>query len=244
MSKTEIIGSNQTTPGAATAPSTLLTDTTSTTGLLIKQGAGAPASQVPIQVKDYSGVVVWEVTNAGHMVVYNMRLGAVAGVFQQPVSLNGQQNPPCVQLPDGTSSVGLRIWSGTDVPGRSISVTNSSNANDTLTSTAHGLPATATPVIFTAKSGLSESPTITLTTTTYFVQQVTDANTLKVWTDYAMTSQVLIGADGGTATFYIQNVGTPVLGSWYFRLDTPTVANQWWYVCSTAGTPGTWTGIA
>lgn len=39
-------------------------------------------------------------------------------------------------------------------------------------------------------------------------------------------------------------VGTARVGDWYLRRDTPSTANQRVYVCSVAGSPGTWVGIA
>lgn len=160
MSKINIIGTNQTTPGAATAPSTLLTDTTTTTGLLIKQGAGAPATQVPIRVIDTNGTTkLWEVTNAGHVACYGMRMGATIGVFNSGVFLNGQGSIPCLQLPDGTSTNGIKIYMGSGVP-------------------------------------------------------------------------------SGTTV----NAGR--VGDMYLRIDTPSTSNQRIYMCTAAGSPGTWSGIA
>lgn len=158
MSKINIIGSNQTTPGAATAPSTLLTDTSTTTGLLIKQGSGAPATQVPIRVIDSDAATLWEVMNGGHVACYGMRMGAANGVFSSGVWLNGQGSIPCLQLPDGTSTNGIKIYMGSGVP-------------------------------------------------------------------------------SGTT------VNTGRVGDMYLRIDTPSTANQRIYMCTTAGTPGTWTGI-
>jgi len=159
MSKSNIIGTNQTTPGAMTAPSNLLTDATATTGLLIKQGAGAPVTQVPIRVIDSDAATLWEITNAGHCVSYNMKMGANYGVFTSGVYLNGRNSIPCLQLPDGTSNNGIRIYMGSGVP-------------------------------------------------------------------------------SGTT------VNTSVIGDMYYRIDTPSTANQRIYMCTVAGTPGTWLGIA
>jgi len=159
MSKSNIIGSNQTTPGAMTAPSTLLTDATSTTGLLIKQGAGAPATQVPMRVVDSDAATLFEVTNAGHVASYGMRMGATIGVFNSGVFLNGQLSIPCLQLPDGTSTNGIKIYMGSGVP-------------------------------------------------------------------------------SGTTV----NAGR--VGDMYLRIDTPSTSNQRIYMCTVAGSPGTWSGIA
>jgi hypothetical protein len=159
MSRSEIVGSNQTTPGAMTAPSTLLTDTTSTTGLLIKQGAGAPATQVPLRVVDSTGSTLFEVTNAGHVASYGMRMGAANGVFTSGVYLNGQGSIPCLQLPDGTSTNGMKFYMGSGLP-------------------------------------------------------------------------------SGTT------VNTGQVGDIYLRVDTPSTVSQRVYICTVAGTPGTWNGIA
>jgi len=160
--RTAIIGFNQTTPGDASAPSTLTTDGTANTGLLITQGSGAPASQVPLQVVDTDGTtVLFEVTNAGHVVVYNSRLGASFGIPTRACVLNGQTDPPCMQLADAETSVGVRIWGGTGAPSSS-------------------------------------------TTEEASVQ----------------------------------------VGDLYLRRDTPTTANQRVYICTAAGAPPTWSGIA
>jgi hypothetical protein len=49
---------------------------------------------------------------------------------------------------------------------------------------------------------------------------------------------------GGTGAPASGTVGTGRLGDLYLRRDTPSTANQRLYICTTAGTPGTWTGIA
>lgn len=114
--RTTIIGTNNTTPGVATAPSTLTTDTTSTTGLLIKTGTGAPTIQKQFQIVTAAAVVVAEMTQSNGLNFYNMLVGAAAGVFTARVTcLNGQQSPPCLEMADGTSA-GMRIWSGTGAP--------------------------------------------------------------------------------------------------------------------------------
>jgi len=159
MSKNTIIGSNQITPGAATAPSTLLTDSTLTTGLVIKQGAGAPATQVPFRIVDSDATTILEVTNAGHLAGYGIRLGAANGVFTSSVSLDGSLNITCLRLPDGTSTTGIKIYLGSGVP-----------------------------------SGTTVNP--------------------------------------------------GRVGDLYMRSDTPSIANQRIYMCTVAGTPGTWVGIA
>lgn len=159
--------------------------------------------------------------------------------------IDGQRGPECLNFPASESGTtqAHRTWCGTDAPQRVISITSSTNAGDTLTATGHGLPATATPVIFTAKSGLSESATITLNTVTYYAKQVTDANTLQIYSNSSLSTLITIGADGGTATMYINNVGgAGALGDNYWRRDTPSTSNQRLYVCTTAGTPATWTG--
>lgn len=115
-SDVNIIGTNNTTPGAATAPSTLLTDTSSTTGLLIKQGSGAPAGQKAFQLNTQAGDVFCEFDFTTGLSFINQRVGAAAGVFTAvPTCLNGVQNPPCLQFADGTAN-GMRLWSGTGVP--------------------------------------------------------------------------------------------------------------------------------
>lgn len=117
-SQSNIIGTNNTTPGAATAPSTLLTDTSSTTGLTIRQGSGAPGTQVLLRVNNADNSTILEVTNGQHLCGYGIRIGAAAGVFVSPAQLVGSQNPPCLELPDGTAS-GWRLWGGTGAPGAS-----------------------------------------------------------------------------------------------------------------------------
>lgn len=160
-SSTTIFGSNNTTPGAATAPSTLLTDNTTNTGLTIQAGgASPPTGQVAIRVLTSAGTRVWDTQWDGVSTGYNMRIGAAFGFFFQPVNLNGQQNPPCAELPDGGASNQVwRCWSGTGTPG------------------------------------------------------------------------------SGT-------VGAARVGDWYLRRDTPSTTNQRLYVCTVAGSPGTWSGIA
>ena len=110
-----IIGTNNTTPGAATAPSTMLTDTSTTTGLTIVQASGAPSAQVPFRVVNADGSTVAEVLNGLDLAGYGIRLGASTGVFRSPAQLNGTTNPPCLQLPDGTAA-GVQVWSGTGAP--------------------------------------------------------------------------------------------------------------------------------
>ena len=159
MSKSTIIGTNQTTPGAMTAPSNLLTGDDTTTGLTIKQGAGAPASQVPFRVIDTDGSTLLEVTNAGHFVGYGVKFGATAGVFNAAANITGVLDIPCLQLPNGVTNDGIKIYMGSGVP-------------------------SATTV----------------------------------------------------------NPGR--IGDLYMRKDTPSTANQRIYMCTVAGTPGTWVGIA
>lgn len=155
--RTTIIGTNQTTPGDASAPLTLLVDNTdalNTTGLVVTQNASAPATQNLLEVQESDGTVTAAVTNGLDFATYGMKFGAVAGVFLSMTCLNGQQNPPCIEIGGGA-----RVWSGT------------------------GAPASGT-------------------------------------------------------------VGTGRVGDWYLRRDTPSTANQRVYLCTVAGTPGTWTAIA
>jgi len=159
MSKSTIIGTNQTTPGAATAPSSLLTDATTTTGLLIKQGVGAPATQVPFRIKDTDGSTILEVTNAGHLAAYGVKLGATNGVFNSGANINGVLDIPCLELPNGVTNNGIKIYMGSGVP-----------------------------------SGTTVNP--------------------------------------------------GRVGDLYMRKDTPSTSNQRIYMCTVAGTPGTWVGIA
>ena len=49
---------------------------------------------------------------------------------------------------------------------------------------------------------------------------------------------------GGTGAPSSTTVGTASVGDLYLRKDTPSTANQRLYVCTVAGTPGTWTAIA
>jgi hypothetical protein len=94
----------------------LLTDNTSTTGLTITQGSGAPGSQKAFQVKASDGTVICEHDWTNWLFV-NMKVGAAENVGSSfpPACLNGQQDPPCIEMPD-QSSVGQRWWSGTGVP--------------------------------------------------------------------------------------------------------------------------------
>jgi hypothetical protein len=156
--KTNIIGTNQTTPGAASAPSNLLTDDTSTTGLVLKTGSGAPATQNTLEVRSSDDTLICETTQSNGVRFYNMKVGAAFGVFVDAACLNGQQDPPCLELPDGVLA-GLRVWSGT------------------------GTPSSTT-------------------------------------------------------------VGDARVGDWYLRRDTPSTSNQRLYVCTVAGSPGTWTASA
>ena len=86
-------------------------------------------------------------------------MGAANGVFNSGVFLNGQGSIPCLQLPDGTTTNGIKIYMGSGVP-------------------------------------------------------------------------------SGTT------VNTGRVGDLYMRTDTPSTSNQRIYMCTTAGSPGTWTGIA
>jgi hypothetical protein len=151
---TEIYGSNQLTPGGATAPSTLLTGADTETGLLIQCDLST-SPQTALKVVNSSGTTMFEIvltsTPTVYAIAYNMKIGAASSVFGTPACMNGQQNPPCLEL------VGARIWGGTGAPG------------------------------------------------------------------------------SGT-------VGTARIGDVYLRRDG--AAGTYYYICTAAGTPGTWSGIA
>ena len=49
---------------------------------------------------------------------------------------------------------------------------------------------------------------------------------------------------GGSGAPSGSTVGTASVGDFYLRKDTPSTANQRLYVCTTAGSPGTWAAIA
>lgn len=153
--ETHIFGSAETTPGVATYPSVLNADTTTNPQLKIRRGVLAPPAQPTLQIVDKDGTtVLFEIGHDGHVKAFGMKLAGSPGFLQSETFLNGQQNPPCVQLANGA-----RIWGGTGAPSAST-------------------------------------------------------------------------------------VGTGRLGDIYLRRDTPSTANQRYYVCTVAGTPGTWQGIA
>lgn len=157
--RTTIHGSNNQTPGVMSAPSTLLTGTTSTTGLTLKQNASAPAGQVMLRMLDTDGTTAYaEITNGLDFAAYGMHIGAAGGVFVATMRLDGTGTIPRLRFPDGTGT-GASWWSGT------------------------GAPSSTT-------------------------------------------------------------VGTAAVGDLYLRRDTPSTANQRLYICTAAGSPGTWTGIA
>ena len=158
--RTTIHGSNNQTPGVMSAPSTLLTGTTSTTGLTLKQNASAPAGQVMLRMLDTDGTTAYaEITNGLDFASYGMHVGASGTVFAvTTMRLDGTQTIPCLRFPDGTGA-GARWYSGTGAPGSST-------------------------------------------------------------------------------------VGTAAVGDLYFRRDTPSTANQRLYICTVAGSPGTWSGVA
>lgn len=159
LQRTEIDGTNNQTPGVMTAPSTLLTDTTTTTGITINQNATAPAGQVPFRVVDVDGTTtVAEILNGLDFAAYGMHIGAAGGVFVATMRLDGTGTIPRLRFPDGTGT-GASWWSGT-------------------------------------------------------------------------------GAPSGTT------VGTAAVGDLYLRRDTPSTAGQRVYVCTVAGSPGTWSAIA
>lgn len=116
MQRTKFIGTNQTTPGAATAPSTLLTSAvTAEWGLKITLGSGA--TQPSFRIKDASGNTISEVLASGHWCFYNTKVGAVAQTSLKPACLNGTFTIPCIEFPDGTGgNIAMRIWSGTGAP--------------------------------------------------------------------------------------------------------------------------------
>lgn len=96
-------------------PVTLVTGSASTPGLLI-QIADSPLEQQALQVEDNAGAIVFTVppaggpkTNAKDWRAYNAA-GTAYAAFVATTTI------PCIELPDGTSAQGLRIWSGTGAP--------------------------------------------------------------------------------------------------------------------------------
>lgn len=119
LQRTEFDGSNNQTPGVMTAPSSLLTDTTTTTGITLVQNATAPAGQVMFRAIDKDGTTPFlEVTNGLDLCGYGVHLGAAGGVFVAPMRLDGTQSIPCLRYPDGTAA-GMRTYSGTGAPSAS-----------------------------------------------------------------------------------------------------------------------------
>lgn len=239
-------------PGSLLVTGTGVSDTAP--GIQITFNASHSVAQSAFSISDYFAApifVVQDPTVASSILVGGDYLSAFRNPFGSSVKVDGARAPATIVMPDGPTNLGLHINSGTDAPARAITVTNSTSGSPgTLTATAHGLPSTATPVIFTAKSGLSESPSITLNNVDafgnyrpYYVRQVVDANQLQVYTNSLMTVPVNIGANGGTASFYLLNASVPsAVGDLYIRLDTPSTSNQRLYQCIIAGTPGTWAG--
>lgn len=216
-------------------------------------GVGVLASQSALQITDSMSAPIFAVTQTGAFTfgdfygTYNTTAGRK---FQFNSSTSGSSantnNPASLYLQIGaTYGFGWALRVGTDAPQRVISVSSSDTSLDTLTSTAHGLPATVTPVVFTACS-FTSTPSIALGTSVYYVKQVTDANTLKVYTNSSLTALVDITSNS-TATFYIKNVGGEVnMNDLYRRLDDPTTSGHRIYQAKTygaGGTAATWDGV-
>jgi hypothetical protein len=216
-------------------------------GFLIRFAASHPAGQGGYQIVDFENAPIFSIPDIanGKAACYGDYFGARKSTFDTGTIRadgNPTRNPACFLFPDGTAAAGLRLWAGTGPPGtRTFSGTASSTGDDTIAVASHGLPTTASPVVFTAVS-FTSSPSITLDTTTYYVKQH-DANSLKIYTSPLLSVLVDITSNS-TCTFRYSNIGGAAsVGDLYIRLDTPTTSNQRMYRCTTAGTPGTWTAI-
>jgi hypothetical protein len=62
--------------------------------------------------------------------------------------------------------------------------------------------------------------------------------------NYAPTATNFTNFWSGTGAPSASTVGLANVGDIYYRRDTPGVANQNVYICTVAGAPGTWSGIA
>ena len=103
-------------------PFTLVTNPTYNDGhggLTLNGDSGAPASQQILQIKNSSGTILWTVPVAGGPKTHAKDMRAYNAPGGSYVGFDASRNPGCLHLPDGTSSQGSRVWSGTGAPSAS-----------------------------------------------------------------------------------------------------------------------------
>lgn len=96
--------------GTISAPVTLTQDSSTTTGLLIKAGSGAPSTQPMFQVVSLDGTTPLMTIYPGVVQFVGTSTGVDTASLQETIKIDGTQNPPCLTIG------GLQIWGGASAP--------------------------------------------------------------------------------------------------------------------------------
>lgn len=228
MARTIIIGTNQTTPGAMPYPSNLVS-ATGTTGpaLLLKYGnasGSAPTTQTAVGIYNSSGSVIWNINKTGIANGYGMKLGCSYSVLGPFGMLNGSGTIPYFELPDGVKATGGKTFSGTGAP--SASTVGTASVGDDYD-----------------RIGGSAGRADTLCGTVNTNATVTDTNAVAgdvgrsvSGTNIPVGAYITSVSAGVSFTMSVNATGTGTV--------TVTLSGTYYYICNTAGSPGTWQAIA
>lgn len=98
-------------------PVTLTGDDSSTNGgLAIAMNSGAGLGQSGFETRTSGGTRQVFAPNVGGPLAFGLDMRCYSAAGGSYAAFNGSQTVPCLELPDGTSAQGAKLWSGTGAP--------------------------------------------------------------------------------------------------------------------------------